>query len=303
MDFHTIWQSIQDWLEVKGLKFGLIILVTVFALAIARVVAHRLVAVYKRRHVDREHQKRADTLGSMFRYVLSISVFFIMAMLLLDLFDVKLGPMLAAAGVVGIAVGFGAQHLVQDVTNGFFIMLDDEIRVGDVVKAGGSYGTVERVGLRQTVLRSIDGSVHFIPNSKIDVVINMTKTYSYCLLDIGVAYREDVDEVISVMKTVEEEMRAEEPYSDWILEPIDILGLDEFAESALIIKARIMVKPIRQWKVKREYNRRLKKAFDQQGIEIPFPHVTLYMGQGKDGSAPPLFVKADSMWRRTETGV
>jgi small-conductance mechanosensitive channel len=293
MDLESIWQTVLNWFELRGFKLGLIILVMILALFASRVLAYRLVKTYKCRHPERELQKRADTLGSMFRYVLSIGVLSITAMLVLDLLGIKLGPMLAAAGVVGIAIGFGAQHLVQDITKGFFIMLDDEIRVGDVVRAGGEYGTVERVSLRQTVLRSIDGNVHFIPNSKIDVVTNMTKTYSYCMLKIGVAYREDVDEVIRVIESVEEEMRREEPYSEWIIEPVEIMGLDEFAESAMIIKARIKVQPVRQWKVKREFNQRLKKSFDARGIEIPYPHLTVYLGQNKSGEAPALHIKTE----------
>jgi small conductance mechanosensitive channel len=173
-------------------------------------------------------------------------------------------------------------------------MFDDEIREGDVVSIAGEWGTVERVGLRQTVLRNVDGNVHFIPNSKIDVVTNMTKTFSYCMLNIGVAYREDVDEVFDVIEEVSGSLQAEEPFSEWIEEEVEILGLEEFSDSAMIIKARIKVEPLRQWKVRREFNRRLKKAFDQRDIEIPFPHVTLYQGQGKDGSAAPLFINSEA---------
>ncbi len=290
MEWQDIWVTIGKWFEVKGLKFAVIVATMLLTLVAVRVIVGRVVAVYKNRHKERERQKRAGTLGTMFRYLFSLAVIFVGSMAILDLFDIRLGPMLAAAGVMGIAIGFGAQHLIQDITNGFFIMLDDEIRVGDVIKAGGEYGTVERVSLRQTVLRSIDGNVHFIPNSKIDVVTNLTKTYSYCMLDINVAYREDVDEVMEVMAGVVDAMRLEEPYSEWILEPLDVMGLDSFADAAMRIKARIKVQPIKQWRVKREFNRRLKKAFDERNIEIPFPHLTLYMGQDKQGCAPALHV-------------
>lgn len=150
---------------------------------------------------------------------------------------------------------------------------------------------VEQINLRQTVLRGLDGNVYFIPNGKIDVVTNMTKNYSYCLLKIGVAYREDVDEVFEVIEKVYEDLKDTSPFDEMILEPIEILGLDEFGDSAMIIQARIKVKPIKQWKVKREYNRLLKRAFDERNIEIPFPHLTVYAGQDKDGSAPPLNIR------------
>jgi small-conductance mechanosensitive channel len=205
--------------------------------------------------------------------------------------DIQIGPVLAAAGVVRLAVGFGAQHLVQDVISGFFILLDDEIRVGDMVQIADKSGSVERLNLRMVVLRDLSGNVHYVRNGKIDVVTNMTKDYSRYVFDIGVAYREDVDEVIKVIQQVDEELRNDPAFGPDILEPMEILGLDQFAESAIIIKAR--TKPIKQWNVAREFNRRLKKTFDEKDIEIPFPHVTLYMGQDKTGEAAPLNVALD----------
>ncbi|MFH1891747.1 MAG: mechanosensitive ion channel family protein [Candidatus Zixiibacteriota bacterium] len=285
-----IWQNTVSWLHLKGLSVALIALLAIISLVLTRVFIHRLITVYKSRHDDRELHKRAETLGAMCKYIIVISILFMAAMLLLDQFGIQLGPLLAAAGVIGIAVGFGAQHLVQDVTNGFFIMLDDEIRVGDVVEVAGKWGTVERVNLRQTVLRNIDGNVHFIPNSQIGVVTNMSKVYSYCLMQIGVAYRENIDEVFEVMELVAEELRKDEVFGKLILEPIDIMGLDDFGDSALVVKARIKVQPSRQFKVKREFFRRLKVAFDERNIEIPFPHRTVYMGQDKAGKAPSLHV-------------
>lgn len=285
-----IWSEILAWLSGRGFRVGIIVVGTIIALITARLLASRLITVYKRHHEERELQKRADTLGSMFRHLLGISILFIAAMLLLDQFGIKLGPMLAAAGVIGIAVGFGAQHLVQDITNGIFIMLDDEIRVGDVVEVAGKSGLVEQVSLRQTVLRDLEGNVHFIPNSQIGVVTNMSKVFSYCMMNIGVAYREDVDEVIATIRLVDEELRADQTYAPDILEPVDVMGLDQFADSALIIKARIKVKPLKQWVIRREFNKRLKRAFDARNIEIPFPHVTLYMGEGKNGESPALNV-------------
>lgn len=291
MNWDALIAETLNWLQAKGARLGITIILTIVAIFVARLLANRLTTAYKSRHEDIEHKKRAETLGSMFQYVLSAAALGVSLMLILELFGLELGPLLAAAGVAGIAIGFGAQHLVQDITNGFFIMLDDEIREGDVISAAGVFGTVERVGLRITVLRSFDGNVHFIPNSKIDVVTNMTKTYSYCMLRIGVAYREDIDEVFEVIEEVSASLQRDEPFAQWIEEPVEILGLDEFSDSAMIVKARIKVEPIRQWKVKYEFNRRLKKVFDERNIEIPFPHVTLYQGQGKDGSAPPLAIK------------
>jgi len=191
---------------------------------------------------------------------------------------------------VGLAVGFGAQSLVKDIISGFFILLEDQIRVGDVVNVADKGGLVEKVGLRTTVLRDLHGNVHYVPNGTIAVVTNMTKEYSRYVFDIGVAYREDVDEVIAVIKGIDQEMRNDPEFKDDILESIEILGLDQFATSAVVIKERTTTLPIKQWRVGREFNRRIKKKFDELNIEIPFPHVTLYMGASKEGKSPPLHV-------------
>jgi small conductance mechanosensitive channel len=290
MDIESIGKAILDWLNIYGPRIILIGIFMILMLIAAKMITNRLVSVYKQRYDDKEMQKRAETLGIMFGNVLRVGIFIVVVILLLDQFNVEIGALLAAAGVAGIAIGFGAQHLVQDVTNGFFIILDDEIRVGDVVDAGGKKGVVEQVGFRQTVLRDLEGYVHFIPNSKIDVVTNMTKIFAFCLLDIGVAYREDVDEVIEVIRGIDAGLREDEALGGMILEPIGILGLNEFSDSAVIIRARIKVKPGEQWKLKREFNRRIKKVFDARNIEIPFPHRTVYVGQDKSGGSPPLFL-------------
>jgi small conductance mechanosensitive channel len=214
-------------------------------------------------------------------------------MMILEKLGIQIGPILAAAGVLGLAVGFGAQKLVEDVISGFFILLEDQIRVNDVVVISGTGGLVEKVNLRMVVLRDLAGNVHYIRNGSIGTVTNMTKEYSRYVFDIGVAYREDTDEVVEVIKKVDEEMRADSGFKDLILEPIEILGVDKFADSAVIIKARTKTKPVQQWAVGREFNRRLKKKFDELGIEIPFPHTTLYMGQDKNGNSPALNVSVD----------
>ncbi len=290
MDVKQYLDPIVDWLLASGLRIALIIVLTLIALKIAKIVSNRIFSVFLKRDTEGEFKKRADTLSSLLRYVFGISIFITAAIMVLGEFGIEVGPILAAAGVVGVALGFGSQHLVQDIISGFFILLEDEIRVGDVVQIGGKGGIVESVDLRMTVLRDLSGNVHYVRNGLIDVVTNMTKDYSRFVFDIGVAYREDVDEVIKVIKAVDEDLRSDPDYKSDILEPIEILGLDKFADSAVIIKARTKTKPIKQWGIGREFNRRLKRAFDENNIEIPFPHVTLYPGQDKDGQAPPLYV-------------
>jgi small conductance mechanosensitive channel len=214
-------------------------------------------------------------------------------MLLLAEVGVDLAPLLAAAGIGGLAIGFGAQNLVRDVITGFFILLEDHVRVGDVVRVGGKGGLVEGISLRVLTLRDFDGSVHLIPHGTIETITNMTKDFSYYLLDVGVAYREDVDEVMAVLKEVGAELRRDPEFAPDILEDLEVVGVDDFAASQVTIKVRIKTVPIKQWRVGRELRRRIKKAFDTYGIEIPFPHLTLYPGEPKRGVAPSLRVKFD----------
>jgi moderate conductance mechanosensitive channel len=287
MDIKAYWEVASHWLITSGLRVLLIVILTLVALRAARFLSSRMFNI-SRVVRDEESQKRVNTLSSVVHYVLVIGILIVASIMVMGELGVQIGPILAAAGIVGLAVGFGAQTLVQDVITGFFILLEDQIRVGDVVQIGDKGGLVERMTLRMVVLRDLSGNVHYLRNGTIQAVTNMTKEYSRYVFDIGVAYREDVDEVIGVIKQVDEDLRSDPTFREDILDPIEILGLDQFADSAMIIKARTKTKPIRQWAVAREFNRRLKKKFDEKNIEIPFPHVTVYMGQDKKGEAPPL---------------
>jgi len=294
MEAKEILEQVIAWMLSSGLRILVIIIILLIALRLSKVLSGRLFGLFIKGETDTEMQKRADTLGSLVRYVLSVSIGLTAFVMVLGELGIEIGPILAAAGVVGLALGFGSQHLVQDVISGFFIILDDEIRVGDVVKTAGCSGVVERVNLRMTVLRDFSGNVQYIRNGQIDIVTNMTKDYSRYVFDIGVAYREDVDEVMKVIRLVDEDLRKDPEFAEDILEPIEVFGLDQFADSALIIKARTKTKPIKQWRVAREFNRRLKKAFDERNIEIPFPHVTLYAGQDKKGHAAPIHIMSET---------
>lgn len=294
MDAREILNMVLEWMVVSGLRILIICVLTIIAIAVSRILSRRLIDMFTKKSTDEESKKRSATLGSLIRYILSVGIIITAGVMILGELGIEIGPILAAAGVVGLALGFGSQHLVQDVISGFFIILDDEIRVGDVVQTAGKSGMVEQVNLRLTVLRDFSGNVHYVRNGQIDIVTNMTKDYSRYVFNIGVAYREDVDEVMDVIRRVDEDMRKDEKFAPLILEPIEVLGLDEFADSALIIKARVKTKPIQQWNVAREFNRRLKKAFDARGIEIPFPHMTVYAGQDKQGGAAPHYIVSEA---------
>lgn len=301
MDWENILERTLQWLSTSGLRVLLIIVLAFVAQRVTRLLSRRILAPLISQGLEDEAKKRADTLHSLIRYIFGAVILAVATMMVLGEFGIEIGPILAAAGIVGLAVGFGAQHLVQDVIAGFFILIDDSIRVGDVVDIAGSGGVVEKVNLRVTVLRDLAGNVHYVRNGQIGVVTNMTKEFSHYVFDIGVAYREDVDEVMAVVREVGDDLIADKEFADDILQPVEVLGLDKFADSAVVIKARIMTKPIKQWRVGREFNRRLKKKFDEKKIEIPFPHMTVYMGQDRQSQAPPLHVEVDQPERGQNT--
>jgi small conductance mechanosensitive channel len=260
-------------------------------------VMQRLIRAFRERLAarmdDPEAKKRAETLGRVFRYIVAVVISLIATMLILAEVGVSVAPILGAAGVVGIAVGFGAQSLVKDYFTGFFVLLEDQIRQGDVVQIAGIGGLIEEITLRYVRLRDYDGNVHYIPNNLITTVTNMSRDFAFAVVDVAIAYREDIDEVAAVMREVAAAMRSDPVYGPKIIENIEIAGVEKWADSAIVIRSRIKVRPLDQWSVRREYLWRLKKAFDAQGIEIPYPHLTVYAGVAKDGSATPFHVKPE----------
>jgi small conductance mechanosensitive channel len=230
---------------------------------------------------------RIRTLMAVARNALMAGLSVVATLLILSELGINIAPLLAGAGVVGLAVGFGAQTLVKDIITGVFILFQDLIAVGEVVKVGDTGGLVEAVSIRNVRLRDLSGTVHTIPFSSITTISNLTKDFSYYVLDVGVAYKEDVDEVMEILRQIGKDLRSDPEFAPLILAPLEVLGLDKFADSAIIIKARIKTIPIQQWAVGRELNRRMKRRFDELGIEIPFPHQTVYFGADKEGGAPP----------------
>ncbi|MDX9862654.1 MAG: mechanosensitive ion channel [Rhodospirillales bacterium] len=238
-----------------------------------------------------QRSARARTLLPLLRTTVMVIMLVMATLIVLSELGVNIGPLLAGAGVVGLAVGFGSQKLVQDVINGVFILVEDSLAVGDVVTASGISGVVEQISIRSLRLRAVDGTVHTIPFSTVDTVSNMTKGFSMAVIDAGVSYRENVDEVMEVLKQLGVEMSEDPDFGPLILEPLEMIGVDALADSAVVIRVRFKTLPLKQWTVRREFNRRMKNRFDELGIEIPFPHQTLYFGVGKDGTAPPAFVR------------
>lgn len=275
-------ETMEAWLPGHVATGGRILLIAILTLLALRTI-HRVVPQLRELLVARqettEDGQRVRTLSRVIRYVLTVAVTLLGAILVLGELGISVAPILGAAGVIGIAVGFGAQSLVKDYFTGFFLLLENQLRIGDVVDAGGKSGTVEELTLRYLRLRDYSGNVHYIPNGNITVVTNMSLGFAYAVIDIGVAYAERIDEVIALMRRVGETLRTDPSFATRILEPLEVAGVEQWADSAVVIRCRFKVAPLEQWSVRREYLARIKAAFDEAGVEIPFPHVKLvYQG-------------------------
>jgi len=281
----NIWANLLDWMTHQLPPIIILIVVTWIVLRMNKVFIKRLrKGMIKRLHKkndteSQESEKRVETLLRILQSVLRVIILGIFIMILLKKLGVDIGPILAGAGILGLAVGFGAQELVRDYISGFFILLENQIRVGDVAIINGTGGLVENIDLRTTTLRDFSGTTHIFQNGKVNTIANMSMKWSAMTFDIGVAYKENVDEVIKIMKQVGEDLASDEEFKDLLYDKLEVFGVDKFADSAVIIKARIKTQPIQQWAVGREYRKRLKEAFDKHGIEIPFPHTTVYWGE------------------------
>ncbi len=271
-------------LVITMLRIGLVIGLALVGIAVARRFINRLERHLVERSKARgeaveEFEKRTYTVARLLRQGVVILIWVVVALVVLRDVGVEIGPLLASAGIVGLAVGFGAQNLVRDVISGFFLIIEDQIRVGDIAIINGTGGLVESMNFRTTVLRDLSGVVHIFPNGTITTLSNMTHDWSAHIFDIGVAYKEDVDRVIELLKGVGATLREDNYFGPLIIEDIEVFGLDQFADSALVIKGRIKTRPIKQWEVGREFKRRVKQTFDKEGIEIPFPHRSIYFGE------------------------
>jgi len=283
----------QEFLVSVALSALKLVVVLILAIVLLRVVKFvidrwksRLTLKRSAAHPDEtdlEKEKRLETITNLVRKGLNILVISMAILVGLQTVGVSIGPLLASAGVLGLAIGFGAQNIVQDVISGFFLLFEDQVREGDVAVINGQGGTVEQINFRTIVLRDMAGTVHYFRNGSINTVANMTKGWSAMVFEIGVAYKEDLNKVMEVMKESFKKLKNNDQFAPNILEDIEIFGLDSFGDSALVIKARIKTSPLQQWAIGRAYRQIIKEDFDRENIEIPFPHQSIYFG---DASAP-----------------
>lgn len=277
----SVFDTAKEWLLQHGIAILVIAIATWVALKILKLFVSRIEKHFAQKGaVPSEQEKRVKTLTGLLNATVTVLVSAIAVLMIVTECGLAIGPLLAGAGIAGVAIGFGAQTLVRDVINGFFLLIENQLRVDDVVTVAGISGLVEAINLRTTRLRDLEGRVHIIPNSSITVVTNFTREWSRALVDIGVAYKEDVDRVVALLRAVGEELQRDPELGPAILEPLTILGVDSFGDSSVNLRMFFKTVPLKQWDVAREFRRRVKRAFDEHNIEIPFPHRTLYLGEG-----------------------
>ncbi len=283
--WEAFYTKASTWVVSEVPAIIVLIIVLFIALRLVRLLVNRTRKIILKRSQDEEGsgnpetEKRINTLMNIVHGLLQIIIWAMFIMIFLKKIGLDIGPIIASAGIIGLAVGFGAQELVSDFISGFFMLLENQVRTGDVAIINGTGGLVERIEMRTITLRDLSGVVHVFQNGKINSLSNMTKEWSAMVFDVGVAYKEDVDTVMKTIKEVGEELQNDPDFTPKILEPIEVLGLDQFGDSAVVVKARFKTRPGEQWTVGREYRKRLKKVFDERSIEIPFPHISLYWGE------------------------
>ena len=282
-DTITKWaEAIFPWLLTHGLKI-LIIAVAAWLLMIIliRIIrkAVRIAVVADSSMEEEAEKKREDTLIRIFAGATRIIILTMAILMILQEAGIAIGPILAGAGIVGLAFGFGGQYLIRDIITGLFIILENQYRIGDVVNIDGTSGSVEDITLRLTTLRDLNGTIHHIPHGDIKRVANLSKKFARINLDMGVAYNTDLEHVIKVINKTGNELAEDPLYKEFILKPPQFLRVNDFADSAIILKILGDTKPLKQWEITGELRKRLKVAFDKEGIEIPFPQRVIYQAK------------------------
>jgi small conductance mechanosensitive channel len=275
------------WAAETGVR---IVALLLLAFAVVRIIAAVIVRAERDLTVGTgldalERRKRAQTIASVLRRALAALIWSTAILIVLRELDVDITPVLTGAGIVGLAIGFGAQTLVRDVITGFFLIVEDQVRVGDVAMVNGTGGLVEQINMRTIVLRDFEGVVHVIPNGEIKTLANRTKDFSYYVIDLGVDYDEDTDRITALVREAGEQLMADPAFAPFILSPVEVLGVDDFKDSAVSLKFRIKTMPLKQWEVGRELRRRLKFILDREGVRIPSPRLDITLSRAKENPA------------------
>lgn len=285
------------WNWLKPIVHVLLVLV------LARVafrIAKKLIKLFQKRMGHGVHSaeevRRVETLSGVFRYTAFVVIVVVAGTLALDALGLSVAPVLTAAGVVGLAVSFGAQSLVKDFFTGFFLLLENQVRVGDIVEAGGKTGLVEEVTLRYLRLRGYEGNVHFIPNSTIQAVTNRTRGFTEAVIDVGVEVQQDFGKIFETMRGVARDLRGDPVMGEKIIGDLEISGVNMLSDTALVLRCRFRVYPMETWPVRREFLRRLKIAFDERAITMPPSYRAMYSALLPDGPTPPAAEQHFDQW-------
>jgi len=270
--------GVKQWFLTSGLRIIFVLIGYFVVIFVVKLLTKKFVHIVEDedRSTRSEREKRADTISGIVNTTTRIFLGLICFFMILREFNVNIAPLLTGAGIVGIAIGFGAQSVIKDFLSGFFLLAEDQLRIGDVVKIGEHSGTVENITLRTTRLRNLDGNVHIIPNGEIKTVVNMTNKWSRAVVDIDIAYKEDIDRVMVIIETVALKLQNEEKYKKLILEKPQVLGVQKLGGSGITIRLIVKTIPSKQWGITRELRKRIKSAFDRVGIEIPFPQLVIH---------------------------
>lgn len=277
MNFNNIFNVVINFFHSKFVITALHVLIFAIVVKLSNLLIDKLITRLNKNNNDFEFKKQLVTLSSIIKSIADTVIIIFAVMFILNNLGIDIRPILTAAGVLGVAVGFGAKRFFEDIITGFSLLLEGQIRVGDYVEISGHEGIVEKADIKMIRLRDLNGRVHYIRNGMIDIVTNYTRDFSYYLFDIGVSYNENISKVMEVIKQVAEDFRNNTEYKNYILSPLEMLGLDKFDDSAIIIKARIKTQPVKQWEVGRALNLKIKEKFDELDIEIPFPQTTIHI--------------------------
>jgi len=279
----SFWEKVVPWLLSHGIKIVVIAVVAwITYIVLSRIVrrAVKISVVRDQGMTEEAETKRENTLIRIFNGAIRIILILIALLMILQEVGIEIGPILAGAGVVGLAVGFGAQYLIRDIITGLFIILENQYRIGDVINIGSEGGVVEDISLRMTTLRDLNGTVHHIPHGEVTRVSNLTKSWSRVNINIGVSYNANIEKVIDVINRTGEKLAEDPQFKDSIISPPKFLRVDEFADSSVVVKILGETKPSKQWEVAGEFRKRIKAEFDREGIEIPFPQRVVHQIKG-----------------------
>jgi len=272
-------QTVILWLPTTGVRILIIILASLLGYYLLRVISRqleRLVGVEEYATL-KEREQRVKTLTTILRSAGLVLIAAITAVMVLSELGLNVGPLIAGASIAGLAIGFGAQTLVKDIISGFFILLENQFTIGDVISVGGISGGVEKMTLRATFLRDLEGTLHIIPNGEIRILSNKTRGWARAVINLGIAYKEDVGRVLAVLERIGQEIWQDETYRPFLLEEPAVSGVEELGDSAMTLRIMIKTQPGKQWEVSRELRKRIKETFEEESIEMPYPtqvHIT-----------------------------